>query len=180
MKKTSQLNHRQRAFVQEYCNPANGFNATISYARAYGLNLATQYDSAKRSASRLLSTNVHVMDAVDNERKRILRRHDDMVDTIMEQWLTIGTVDVTELLDIEGHTVRLKELSELPPHLLICIKSVKNTTHGIEVTFHDKLRALENLAKTLGMFTLVVHNTNEPYESLVEKIERQRKAAKQS
>lgn len=173
------LNDKQQAFVRAYCNPKNNYNATRAYCEAYGICYQRAYRSAQVGASKLLSKSI-IQRAIDNERKRILERHDDMVDTIIQQWLTIGTTDITQLLDIQGQTVKLKEFSEVPPHLLMCIKSVKNTAHGVDVTFHDKLRALENLAKTLGMFTTVVHNTNEPYESLVEKIERQRKAAKQS
>jgi len=173
--KHKELNNRQQAFVREYCNPSNGFSATHAYARAYGLDLTTQYDSAKRSASRLISTNVHVMGAIEVEKRRILERHDNMVDMIMQQWLIIGTVDITELLDIQSQTVRLKELSELPPYLLACIKSVKNTAYGIDVTFHDKHRALEKMAKALGLFTTVVQNANEPYEDLVSRIDRLRR-----
>jgi hypothetical protein len=172
-----ELSEKEQDFVFWYCHPEYGYNATRSYAQAFHEGEIENYSSTSTLASRLLKK-VDIMTAIDRERARRLARHEELADSILRQWYIMATVDITQFFDIHGHTVSLKELSEIPPYMLNCIKSLKTTAHGIEVIFHDKDRALENLAKALGMFRTVVHNTNEPYESLVQKIDRQRREIK--
>jgi hypothetical protein len=71
-------------------------------------------------------------------------------------------------------------MSEIPQHLRSCIQSIKTTSNGVEVKFHDKNKALENLARALGMFYERVQNVNSDYESIVEKVERKRREAKEN
>lgn len=171
------LNPQQEDFVYWYCHPDMSYNGTRAYAKAYGLSDIDDYNTAQSAASRLLS-NVMVMDAVDLERKRRLNSHEELAEFVMGEWYKLAQSDITQALNIAGPIVMIKDLSEIPQHLRSCIKSVKTTSSGVEVVFHDKNKALDSLAKALGMFIERTQNVNEDYESLVDKIERKRAAKK--
>jgi phage terminase small subunit len=173
------LNPQQQDFVYFYCHPDVGYNGTRAYCKAYGLSDIDDYASAATSAGRLLK-NVEIMDAVDIERKRRLESHEDLANFVMAEWYKMAQADITEALNITGPIVMVKDLSEIPQHLRNCIKSVKTTSSGVEVAFHDKHKALENLAKALGMFVERTQNVNSEYESLVEKIDRKRREEREN
>jgi len=172
------LNPQQEDFVYWYCHPDIGYNGTRAYAKAYGKIDLEDYSGCEASASRLLGT-VKVMDAVDIERKRRLESHEDLADFVMGEWYKLAQSDITQALNITGPIVMIKDLSEIPQHLRTCIKSVKTTSSGVEVVFHDKNKALDSLAKALGMFVERTQNVNEDYESLVDKIAAKRAAEKE-
>lgn len=167
------LNEKQQDFVYWYCHPNYSYNGTRAYAKAYGDKDIENYASCCESASRLLR-NVNIMDAVDIERNRRAESHEELASFVMNEWHKMASADITEALNITGPIVMIKDLAEIPQHLRSCIKTVKTTSSGVEVTFHDKNKALDSLAKALGMFVERVQNVNEDYESLVDKIERKR------
>lgn len=171
------LTPKQQHFVYWYCHPDIGFNGTRAYARAYGYEDIDDYSNCESSASRLLR-NVKVMDAIDVERKRRLEDHEELATFVMAEWHKMAQADITQALNIVGPIVMVKDLSEIPQHLRNCIKSIKTTSNGVEVVFHDKHKALENLAKALGMFLERTQNVNESYESLVDRVERKRREEK--
>ena len=160
-------------FVYFYCHPDYNYNATRAYAKAYGLSDIDDYASASTCAGRLLK-NVVIMDAIDTERKRRLESHEDLAHFVLQQWQTMAQSDLTEALNITGPIVMIKDISEIPQHMRSNIKKIETTSSGVKVEFYDKNKALENLAKALGMFVTVTQNVNEDYESLVDKIEKKR------
>jgi phage terminase small subunit len=171
------LTAKQQAFVYWYCHPEYNYNSTRAYCKAYDLGDIDDYASAASSASRLLK-NVNIMDAIDIERRRRIEDHEQLAEFVLKQWHNMAQADITEALNIVGPIIMVKDLSEIPQHLRSCIKSIKTTSNGVEVVFHDKHKALENLAKALGMFIERTQNVNETYESLVDKVERKRREAK--
>jgi phage terminase small subunit len=162
-------------FVYFYCHPDYNYNATRAYAKAYNLDDIDDYNSASTSASRLLK-NVKIMDAVDVERKRRLQSHEDLAEFVLQQWQTMAQSDLTEALNITGPIVMIKDISEIPQHMRSNIKKIETTSNGVKVEFYDKNKALENIARALGMFVEKTQNVNEDYESLVDKIEKKRQA----
>lgn len=174
-----ELNEQQQDFVYWYCHPEYGYNATRAYCKAYGRSDIDDYMPAAAAASRLLK-DVKIMDAVDIERARRMNDHEELATFVMAEWHKMAMADITEALNITGPIVMVKDISEIPQHLRNCIKSIKTTSNGVEVVFHDKHKALENLAKALGMFVERTQNVNGEYESLVDKIERKRREAKKN
>ncbi|MGB0817799.1 MAG: terminase small subunit [Candidatus Puniceispirillaceae bacterium] len=173
------LNPKQQSFVYWYCHPDYSYNATRAYCKAYGHSDIDDYQSAASSAHNLLK-NTKIMDAIDIERKRRLESHEELAEFVMQEWYKMAQVDVTQALNITGPIIMVKDVSEIPQHLRSCIQSIKTTSNGVEVRFHDKNKALENLAKALGMFVEKVQNVNEGYESLVERVEKKRRAEKEN
>lgn len=171
------INIKHQHFVYWYCHPDIGYNATRAYAKAYGYDGIDNYAGCAVNASKLLN-NTNILDAVDIERNRRIHKHEEVATFVMNEWKKLATADITDVIDISGDVVTVKEISKIPQHLRSCIKSIKATSNGFEVTFYDKNKALENLAKTLGMFVEKTQNVNDAYESLVEKIERKRRELK--
>lgn len=63
-------------------------------------------------------------------------------------------VEILEEQDEQGTphpVIRLRPLDQIPKSKLAAIASLKQTSSGIELKLYDKWRALETLAKILGM-----------------------------
>jgi len=79
----------------------------------------------------------------------------DNRDALAEELLRLGSSKITDVVDIEGGTVRLKELDDIPDHALTAIRKIKitPTRNGdqIEVEMIDKVRVLQMLAKSAGL-----------------------------
>lgn len=168
------LSPKEQDFVFWYCHPSYSYNAVRSYAQAFKEGDIDNYSSISTLASRLLKK-VDIMTAIDIERRRRLESHEELADFVMGEWYKMAQADITEALNIVGPIIMVKDMSEIPQHLRSCIQSIKTTSNGVEVKFHDKHKALENLAKALGMFCERVQNVSSDYESLVERVERKRR-----
>lgn len=63
---------------------------------------------------------------------------------IIEQWAKIAFADITDVVDILPTSIRLKPSDRIDGQL---VKSVRSGRDGVQIELHDKMRALENLAK---------------------------------
>lgn len=79
----------------------------------------------------------------------------DNRDALAQELLRLGSSKITDVVDIEGGTVTLKELDDIPEHALTAIKKIKvtPTRNGdqVEVEMIDKVRVLQMLAKSAGL-----------------------------
>lgn len=166
------LTVKQQLFVKAYVRPDIAFNGTRAYIDAYELTEIDDYMTAAASASRLLK-NVKVQRAVSIELDRQLNDHEGLAKRVMSEWQRLAFFDVTQFLNVSGPFVYLSSIEELPAHFKPAIKSIENTQMGVKVTFHDKQKALESIAKCLGMFTETVRTVDEKYETLVQRLARQ-------
>ena len=171
------INPKQAAFVYWYCHPDYCYNATRAYAKAYGLDTIDDYMSAQASSSRLLS-NVMVQEAIDIERKRRVKSHEDLADEIILKLRDFINVDPFEVVNAIGPIVTVKNLDEIPTQLRPCIKQIETTSTGVKVQFYDKLKSIELLGKALGMFIEKTQNVSEEYEGIVERMEKKRLESK--
>jgi len=73
-------------------------------------------------------------------------------DRVIEELKRIGLARIDEAVECRGRTVKIKSFAELSPDVLAAIESVQQTKDGIKVKFHNKLAALEQLARHLGLF----------------------------
>lgn len=167
------INPKQASFVYWYCHPDFCYNGTRAYAKAYGLDTIDDYMSAQAASSRLLS-NVKVQDAVDIERKRRATQHEEIAAELIEKLRDFINTDPFAVVDALGPLVTVKSLDEIPVQMRPCIKSIKTTSNGVEVTFYDKLKSIELLGKALGMFIEKTQSVSEEYEGIVERMERKR------
>ena len=79
----------------------------------------------------------------------------DNRDALAEEMRRLAGSKITDVVDIEGGTVRLKEIDDIPEHALSAIKKIKitPTRNGdqVEVELIDKVRVLQMLAKSAGL-----------------------------
>lgn len=166
------LTEQQQRFVLCYTRPDIAFNGTRAYIEAYALDRIDDYMTAKACASRLL-TNANVQRAISIILDKQLNDHEGLARRVLGEWQKLAFFDVTEFLNVSGPFVYLSSIEDLPAHFRPAIRSIENTQMGVKVTFHDKQKALESIAKCLGMFTDTIRTVDERYETLVQRLAKQ-------
>ena len=71
---------------------------------------------------------------------------------ILSALRAIAFSDFTEYIWIEDGEVRVKDSTRLTEGQRAAIAGIKDTGKGVEIKLHDKQKALELLAKYLGLF----------------------------
>jgi hypothetical protein len=72
---------------------------------------------------------------------------------VLAEYAAIAFSDITQIVGIEQGEVVVRNLDELPPAVRRSIASIEQTANGaIKVRLHNKVQALDSLAKHLGLF----------------------------
>ena len=71
---------------------------------------------------------------------------------VMEELTCIAFARATDYLQVEQGVLTVADSSRLTQAQASAIASIEKTSTGIKVKFYDKLKALELLGKTLGLF----------------------------
>ena len=132
---------KQQRFVEEY--PVD-LNATQAAIRA-GYSAKT----APAQASRLL-TNVNVAAAISQKMAERAERVEITSAAVLNEIARIAFLDPKDIV-----TVPLSgplDIASLPDHVRRIIVGWKFTEHGFEIKLSDKSKALEQLARHLGLF----------------------------
>ena len=140
MKKLSQ---RQQRFVEEFLVDCN--------ARAAARRAGYHPDYADKLMS-LGPVKEAVDQMLENRRKRL----EVTVQSVVEEIRHIAFSSMKDFLIFEkGQNGALfattKPIDQIPQELLPAISEIKNTPHGVQVKLANKTKALELLAKYLGM-----------------------------
>ena len=150
------LSDKHKEFVSHYCGDCL-YNATRSYLATYK---TVTYESAMTKGCELLR-NIKVKAAV----KEISSKQFADIQSDIEKNETykkikaLSSMSIEEVVDLAGRTLVVKSLDEIPQHARYAIRSIKydrkESDSGINenthVTFEDKLKALETLAKIQGL-----------------------------
>jgi phage terminase small subunit len=140
------LTNAQEMFAQEYCVD---FNATQAAIRA----------GYKKSAAKGTGNDLYKNAKVRARIKQLLaaRRveYNVNVERLQTELARIAFVDPTMIIEATG--VEFKEittdiLKQLPARFKAAIKSIEMGRYGLKVVYHDKLGALDMLAKHLGFY----------------------------
>lgn len=137
------LTHKQMAFVREYLLD---FNATQAALRAgYSKN------GIRTTASDLLA-NTNIKTAIEN---KIIQQEEGLTvtrDKVVQEIARLAFSDPRQFAEWNEKGLTLKNSSELGPNESACVESVSETKQGTSIRFHNKVKALELLAKHLGLF----------------------------
>jgi phage terminase small subunit len=148
-------NVKQELFCQEYLIDGCAKDAAIR--AGYAVKNAKQQGSALKLKPRI-AARIDELIALRAKRTAITQ------DRVLQELAAIGFADigdfagvaVTEGLDKAGNPidirqVEIKPTDELDPVQRAAIASIKQGTNGIEVKLNDKIKALELIARHLGM-----------------------------
>lgn len=143
------LTAKQEAFARNYvANGFNGFQAAVKAGYAE--------ESARVEASRLL-TNANVAAFIEELKKPVVAKSRRGAEDVYRQAENAAFFDVRKVLKVRGNSVEFSvddfaQLNEEDAQMIQAIEQ-KVTMYGttIKVTFLDKLKALEMLARFNGM-----------------------------
>ena len=156
---------KQDLFVKEYLKDLNG---TQAYIRS-GYKVKDE-NSAAVMANRLLR-NVKIQEKIQVAMKEREKRTEITQDRVLNEIANLAFTDRTGIVNLNNNRVIIKNFDELSSEQKACISGVKETKHGIEVTFYNKEKALEMLGRHLGMFTEKLEvkgelKTEDPFKGL--------------
>ena len=74
------------------------------------------------------------------------------VERLTQEYARLAYSDVTDVVEFDGRKMTLKPSASLSPDVTAAISEVRHTKEGIVVKFHNKVAALDALARHKGMF----------------------------
>lgn len=157
--------NKQDLFVKEYLKDLNG---TQAYMRA-GYKFKSE-NVAAASAAKILR-NPKIQEKIQKAMKEREKRTEITQDKVLKEIANLAFTDRTGIVNLNNNRLIIKNFDELTPEQKACISGVKETKHGIEVTFYNKEKALEMLGRHLGMFNDKLKfegemKVNNPFEGL--------------
>lgn len=139
--------NKQDLFIKEYLKD---LNATQAYIRA-GYKFKNE-NVAAASAAKILR-NPKIQEKIQKAMAEREKRTEITQDRVLKEMANLAFTDRTGIVNLNNNRLIIKNFDELTPEQKACISGVKETKHGIEVTFYNKEKALEMLGRHLGMFT---------------------------
>ena len=137
--------HRMWLFAQEYVKDLNATRAAIraGYAKR----------GAAVTGSRLIrKPNVEYWIAEAQELKA--RSRDITIERVLEEMRRLAFAQTTDIVTLKGGWVQIADTDSLTTEQKSAISQIRQKKDGeLEVKFYDKLKALDSLAKYLGIFS---------------------------
>ena len=140
----SKLTKKEEKFIDEYLIDFNGKRA---YLDTFGTK---NEDSARVLASRLL-TKANIQQAIDKRIEEMQLRYKGIREKIIDRNITILLQDFTNVANVKGNFVMVKDFDELTQEQKMCIKSVVQTRDGVKVEFESKEKAEERIIELLRL-----------------------------
>jgi phage terminase small subunit len=137
------LDPREERFVTLYVDNPNGTQAAI--AAGYAPR------SAHVTASRLLKR-AKVRDAIARRNAELLLELDFTPQRIVREIAKVAAVNMADFMTIDEQGLPHIDMSGVKRRHLAAIASVENTDKGVKYKAHDKLKALDMLAKMARLY----------------------------
>src|SRR6516225_616051 len=138
------MNPRQQRFVEEYLVDLNGYRAAARAGYAE--------KGARNIASRLLRK-PEIMAAVEKAKEERRERLRITADRVLAELARIAFADIGRLVVSDAQGLSLKNTSDLSPDDLAAVAAIEVSADGKgRVRLHSKLRALDAIARHLGLF----------------------------
>ena len=103
-----------------------------------------------------LLQNKKIVDEINRCKEAQRRRNELLEDEVLQEMAKVAFVDITDIVNFNGSSLDVKDLSEIPEHVRPAIKKVTLTPgkYGdkVSIELHDKLKAQELLGKYLSMW----------------------------
>ena len=140
--KPRRLTAKQQCFIEEYLIDLNATQAAI---RA-GFSPKTAYSQGQR-----LLKNVEIKAAIDKAFRQRSERTRVDADKVIRELARIGFLDIRNLVEIRGNSIELKSGVDMTDDDAAAIAEVSDTQFGIKIKAHNKLTALQLLARHTGI-----------------------------
>ena len=145
-KETKKLTTKEDLFIDEYIED---YNATRAYIKAY--DYKGTYRNARSNASKVLKK-AYIQEELKKRRQEMREEHDIYMESLIEQLKRIAFNNPKDLVNVKKNVVIINDTDELPDYIWTTIKSIKEGKNGIEIEFHDKMKAIELLVKYCGLY----------------------------
>lgn len=153
----SKLTVRERTFCEHYAihrKPLAAYKVA-----GYSTNSTDETYNSRKAQEILRKEKIQA--AIEEIRAEQCQRAQLKADDILAQWKAIGYSDITDVIEFGDFGYIIKDSKSLPKHVTQAIKSIdcrtivtqKGTEHHTKITLHDKLGALNSMAKHLGMLS---------------------------
>jgi phage terminase small subunit len=162
------LTERQRRFVDYFADHGNGAKA----ARQAGYS----EESAKQIATENLSK-PYLVDAIKRRRKELVEEAGVRPDAVLRMIAQVATFDISEIFDDNGRVKEVSEMSDVARRIVAGIETFtvgtrdgSSHTTTAKIKIPDRLKALELLARHLGLFddqVTVKGDAVNPFEMIV-------------
>jgi hypothetical protein len=181
MGKQKKLTPKQLKFARLICN---GTSHADAYRGAYNTS-NMKADSIQKKAWELLQ-NVHVSGMVQHLKEQLDKKHLITREEMILDYMKMRSVNVMDMIDhienVDGiDIVRWKDKNLWTEEQIRAVKSIKQTSVGIQLEFHDIVQINEKIAKMLGWDAPTKHeikNVDEFAELTDEEINKQLELAK--
>ena len=145
-KETKKLTTKEDLFIDAYMED---FNATRAYIKAYDYK-GTQRN-ARSNASKVLKK-AYIQEELKKRRQEMREEHDLYMESLIEQLKRIAFNNPKDLVNVKKNVVIISDTEDLTDEIWSTIKSIKEGKNGIEIEFHDKMKAIELLVKYCGLY----------------------------
>ncbi|HTZ79040.1 MAG TPA: terminase small subunit [Stellaceae bacterium] len=154
-KPRSHLLPRQRMFVEEYLVDLNPGEA----AKRAGYK-----DRNPSNAANALLQRPLIVEAVRKAMDERARRTQIDADRVLREFARIAFADIRSFTEWDANSgLKVKSLSDLSEDETAAIAEVKDgPTGGKKIKLHDKRKALESIARHLGLFGKVADRSESP------------------
>lgn len=143
MPKIAGLSAKQKLFVEEYLID---LNATEAALRA---------GYSKRSAGAIGAENLkkpQIAEAIDAAIAKRVEQIEITQDAVVQELALIAFSNIANIASWGPKGVVVRESEKLPDAVLSAVAQLSETATGVTLRMHDKLAALTNLGRHLGMF----------------------------
>ena len=156
------LTPRQEAFCMRYLQTGG---ASTAYRWAYEVGPLTKPETVHRSAHTLIQ-NPKIAARLAYLRAGLWRRYEVAIDRLVEEYARLAFSNIADLIDWDSAAVtrdpesgdivatanRVTIKADAPRSALAAVESVEITKRGFKLRMHDKVWALDGLARYLGLF----------------------------
>ncbi len=167
-KQKQKLSDRQKRFAAEY---SIDYNATQAAIRA-----GYSVKGARVQGCTLLA-NPNILAEIERQTRKTAEKLDIKREDILRELVAVGFSRITDFVQVatvtnslgrSWRTVTVSETANITAEKLGAVAGIKQGANGIEVKLHDKLKALETLAKLLGLFDSSGNLLAEPKNNLLD------------
>lgn len=140
----AKLRDKQERFVQEYLVDLNETQAAIRAGYSKKTAAAIGYENLRKP---------HIRAEIEKRKKALQNKLEITQERVLQELAAIGFAKGTDYASVVSGVVLVTDTDQLTEQQKAAIVSIKQTKDGVEIKLADKYKALELLAKHLGLLT---------------------------